>query len=60
MLYFLVIVERLIVEQQFSGKPHADSLDFCLSDEDIGGILAAAVNSELAQMFSSLNGPDRA
>jgi hypothetical protein len=47
MLYLLAVVKRLIVEQQFSGGSRADSLGFCISVEDIGGILAAAVNSEL-------------
>jgi hypothetical protein len=48
MLYFLVIEERLIVERQFSGGSHADSLDLCINGEDIGAILAVVVNSELS------------
>jgi len=47
MLYLLVVVGRLIVERQFSGGPRADIVDFRISGEDIGGILAAVVNPEL-------------
>jgi hypothetical protein len=49
MLYLLAIEEWLIVERQFSGGSRADSLDLCISGEDIDAILAVVVNSELSQ-----------
>ena len=60
MLYLPVVVERFIVERQFSGGLRAGSLNFCISGGGIGGILAAAVNLELWPNAHSLKGPDRA